>query len=176
MDIPGGVKMIQEYYRQMRKFGCNILAVVQQYDVIKDSPVRGAMIGNSKMFLTVGFHRCPVWARPIQRGLFSGFCNPIRGYGSAKSEGFPTGTTGFVYTYFLLFPLRYQCWSIRQIPVSIPPRPTKVIDRSNFLSFIQVPTRRSRSLPPLTRRLLLREIFSSATKSMRPTARPELFW
>ena len=43
--------MIQEYYRQMRKFGCNILAVVQQYDVIKDSPVRGAMIGNSKMFM-----------------------------------------------------------------------------------------------------------------------------
>jgi hypothetical protein len=27
--------MIQEYYRQMRKFGCNILAVVQQYDIIK---------------------------------------------------------------------------------------------------------------------------------------------
>jgi hypothetical protein len=25
--------------------------VVQQYDVIKDSPVRGAMIGNSKLFL-----------------------------------------------------------------------------------------------------------------------------
>jgi hypothetical protein len=35
----------------MRKFGCNILAVVQQYDIIKDSPVRGAMIGNSKLFL-----------------------------------------------------------------------------------------------------------------------------
>jgi hypothetical protein len=55
LDIPGGEKMIQEYYRQMRKFGCNILAVVQQYDIIKDSPVRGAMIGNSKMFVTVGF-------------------------------------------------------------------------------------------------------------------------
>jgi hypothetical protein len=51
LEIPGGVRMIQEYYRQMRKFGCNILAVVQQYDVIKDSPVRGAMIGNSKMFM-----------------------------------------------------------------------------------------------------------------------------
>jgi hypothetical protein len=51
LDIPGGMKMIQEYYRQMRKFGCNILAVVQQYDIIKDSPVRGAMIGNSKMLL-----------------------------------------------------------------------------------------------------------------------------
>ena len=51
LDIPGGVRMIQEYYRQMRKFGCNILAVVQQYDTIKNSPVRGAMIGNSKMFM-----------------------------------------------------------------------------------------------------------------------------
>jgi hypothetical protein len=39
LDIPGGTKMIQEYYRQMRKFGCNILAVVQQYDIIKDSAV-----------------------------------------------------------------------------------------------------------------------------------------
>ncbi|MDX6461739.1 MAG: type secretion system protein TrbE [Acidobacteriaceae bacterium] len=51
LEIPGGVRMIQEYYRQMRKFGCNILAVVQQYDVLKTSEVRGAMIGNSKMFL-----------------------------------------------------------------------------------------------------------------------------
>src|SRR5580700_3255631 len=51
LEIPGGVRMIQEYYRQMRKFGCNILAVVQQYDVVKASEVRGAMIGNSKMFI-----------------------------------------------------------------------------------------------------------------------------
>ena len=43
--------MIQEYYRQMRKFGCKILAVVQQYDIIKDSAVRGAMIGNSDVLL-----------------------------------------------------------------------------------------------------------------------------
>src|SRR6202035_5144687 len=49
LEIPGGVRM--EYYRQMRKFGCNILAVVQQYEVLKTSEVRGAMIGNSKMFL-----------------------------------------------------------------------------------------------------------------------------
>jgi hypothetical protein len=57
LDIPGGTKMIQEYYRQMRKFGCNIMAVVQGYDIIKDSAVRGAMIGNSKMSATVGLHR-----------------------------------------------------------------------------------------------------------------------
>jgi len=50
LEIPGGVRMIQEYYRQMRKFGCNILAVLQQYDVLKTSEVRGAMIGNSKTF------------------------------------------------------------------------------------------------------------------------------
>jgi hypothetical protein len=42
--------MIQEYHRQMRKFGRNNPGVVQQYDIIKDSPVRGAMIDNSKMF------------------------------------------------------------------------------------------------------------------------------
>jgi hypothetical protein len=42
--------MIQEYYRQMRKFGCNILAVVQQTSL--KIPVRGAIIGNSKMFIT----------------------------------------------------------------------------------------------------------------------------
>jgi type IV secretion system protein TrbE len=50
LEIPGGIRMIQEYYRQMRKFGCNILAVVQQYDVLKASEVRGAVLGNSKMF------------------------------------------------------------------------------------------------------------------------------
>jgi len=42
--------MIKEYYRQMRKFGCNILAVVQQYEVLKNSNVRGAVMGNSKVF------------------------------------------------------------------------------------------------------------------------------
>src|SRR5258707_60201 len=57
LDIPGGVRMIQEYYRQMRKFGCNILAVVQQYDIIKNSPVRGAVIGNSKTFLKLKLER-----------------------------------------------------------------------------------------------------------------------
>jgi type IV secretion system protein TrbE len=51
LEIPGGVRMVQEYYRQMRKFGCNILAVVQQYDVLRNSEARGAIIGNSKMFL-----------------------------------------------------------------------------------------------------------------------------
>jgi hypothetical protein len=50
LDVPGGDMMIKEYYRQMRKFGCNILAVVQQYEVLKNSKVRGAVMGNSKVF------------------------------------------------------------------------------------------------------------------------------
>ena len=50
LDVPGGDRMIQEYYRQMRKFGCNILAVVQQYEILKNSKVRGAVMGNSKVF------------------------------------------------------------------------------------------------------------------------------
>jgi hypothetical protein len=36
--MPAEGKMIQEYNRQMRKFGCNILAVVQQYNIIKAFP------------------------------------------------------------------------------------------------------------------------------------------
>ena len=50
LDVPGGDQMIKEYYRQMRKFGCNILAVVQQYEILKNSKVRGAVMGNSKVF------------------------------------------------------------------------------------------------------------------------------
>ena len=50
LDVPGGDQMIKEYYRQMRKFGCNILAVVQQYEVLKNSKVRGAVMGNSKVY------------------------------------------------------------------------------------------------------------------------------
>jgi len=45
--------MIQEYYRQMRKFGRNILAVVQQYDVLRNSEARGAIIGNSKVLFNL---------------------------------------------------------------------------------------------------------------------------
>jgi hypothetical protein len=40
-----------EAIEMMRKFGCNILAVVQRYDVLKASEIRAAVLGNSKMFL-----------------------------------------------------------------------------------------------------------------------------
>jgi hypothetical protein len=82
--------MIQEYYRQMRKFGCNILAVVQQYDIIKDSPVRGAMIGNSKMLSTVGFissgHQEAVRPDRSSESVVSGLWNSIAGDGSTGAR------------------------------------------------------------------------------------------
>jgi hypothetical protein len=86
--------VIQEYYRQMRKFGCNILAVVQQYDIIKDSAVRGAMIGNSKMLSTVEFsalleHRTSFICVPtiilLLFGDFRAFA-PIVGDGADRIE------------------------------------------------------------------------------------------
>jgi hypothetical protein len=43
-------KVIQNYYHQMRKFGCNIPAVVQQYDIIKNSSVRGAMTSVTRRY------------------------------------------------------------------------------------------------------------------------------
>ena len=51
--------MIQEYYRQMRKYGCNILAVVQQYDIIKGSAERGAKVGNSNILLKLNPQAMP---------------------------------------------------------------------------------------------------------------------
>jgi hypothetical protein len=44
--------------RQMRKLACNILAVVQQYDALRNSEARGGIIGNSKMFLELKLKRC----------------------------------------------------------------------------------------------------------------------
>ncbi len=43
--------MIQEYYRQNAQIWLQHSGGRQQYDVLKTSEVRGAMIGNSKMFL-----------------------------------------------------------------------------------------------------------------------------
>jgi hypothetical protein len=81
--------MIQEYYRQMRKFGCNILAVVQQYDIIKDSPVRGAMIGNSdvshRWIHKIGLTET-VGTRSIQRMFVHRPWEFYAGYGSAGEQ------------------------------------------------------------------------------------------
>jgi hypothetical protein len=78
--------MIQEYYRQMRKFGCNILAVVQQYDIIKDSAVRGAMIGNSKMLLKLNNNRRSGACSKIRSVARSAMTEEVNGNPTVESE------------------------------------------------------------------------------------------
>ena len=49
--MPGGEKLISEGYAQMRKFGCWIVSIVQQYTQFKNTRIRPIIMGNSKQFL-----------------------------------------------------------------------------------------------------------------------------
>ena len=51
----------------MRKFGCNVLAVSQQYDIIKGSAVRGAIFGESNE-LPITDHLSPFDALTLAQG------------------------------------------------------------------------------------------------------------
>lgn len=50
LDMPGGEALISECYTQMRKFGCWVLSIVQQYAQFKHNRVRPAIMGNCKQF------------------------------------------------------------------------------------------------------------------------------
>jgi hypothetical protein len=74
----------------MRKFGCNILAVVQQYDIITESPVRSAMIGTPRCSSPLD-SSAQVTEKPLRpdrciEGLFSGLWNSIACYGPAGEQ------------------------------------------------------------------------------------------
>lgn len=51
LNMPGGEKLISEGYAQMRKFGCWIVSIVQQYIQFKNTLIRPIIMGNSKQFL-----------------------------------------------------------------------------------------------------------------------------
>ena len=51
LDIPGGESIVKESYAQLRKFNCWNIAIVQQYSRFKESSIRSAVFGNSRMFL-----------------------------------------------------------------------------------------------------------------------------
>ena len=51
LNMPGGEKLISEGYAQMRKFGCWIVSLVQQYTQFKNTRIRPIIMGNSKQFL-----------------------------------------------------------------------------------------------------------------------------
>ena len=50
LNMPGGEKLISEGYAQMRKFGCWIVSIVQQYTQFKNTSIRPIIMGNSKQF------------------------------------------------------------------------------------------------------------------------------
>ena len=50
LNMPGGEKLISEGYAQMRKFGCWIVSIVQQYTQFKNTNIRPIIMGNSKQF------------------------------------------------------------------------------------------------------------------------------
>jgi hypothetical protein len=51
--VPGGAKVLAEFYGQMRKFGAVVCTVFQQYAALKtaDEAVRAAVFDNTKLFL-----------------------------------------------------------------------------------------------------------------------------
>lgn len=51
LNIKGGDKILAEAYAQLRKYGCWVCCVTQQYSQLKNSPLRPVIFGNSKMFL-----------------------------------------------------------------------------------------------------------------------------
>ena len=51
LNMPGGEKLISEGYAQMRKFGCWIVSIVQQYTQFKNTSIRPIIMGNSKQFI-----------------------------------------------------------------------------------------------------------------------------
>ena len=49
-QIPGGKKIIEESYAQMRKFNCWNIAILQQASQLESSGIRKSIIGNSRQF------------------------------------------------------------------------------------------------------------------------------
>jgi hypothetical protein len=50
LDVPGGERLVSEFYAQMSKFNVWIAAIVQQYGKFKHSSIRSTVMGNAKQF------------------------------------------------------------------------------------------------------------------------------
>ena len=50
LNVAGGEQIVSEAYAQLRKFGCQTMAIVQQYAQFKNSKIRPVLIGNSKQY------------------------------------------------------------------------------------------------------------------------------
>ncbi len=50
-DIPGGEKLVAEFYMRLRKYNCRVNSIVQQYATFKNSRIRPFVLGNSSQFV-----------------------------------------------------------------------------------------------------------------------------
>ncbi len=56
LSIPNAEQILREAYEQARKFNTWIVAVFQQYERIRSSPIRAALLGNSRQFFLFKQH------------------------------------------------------------------------------------------------------------------------
>jgi hypothetical protein len=49
--IPGGKRLLKEFYAVMRKFGCRAVTVYQNYDQLRSSSIRAVVLGNASQLL-----------------------------------------------------------------------------------------------------------------------------
>ena len=50
LDVPEGGKIVAEAYAQLRKYGCLVISVTQQFSQLKKTPLFPVIRGNSKIF------------------------------------------------------------------------------------------------------------------------------
>ena len=48
LDLPGAETIVRELFEQFRKFNCQVLIVAQSYSRLADTPIRVAVVGNSR--------------------------------------------------------------------------------------------------------------------------------
>jgi type IV secretion system protein TrbE len=81
LDVPGGEKIVEESYAQLRKFNCWTAAVVQQYAKFKKSRIRPVVVGNCKQFWFMRqFDRSDVEDIARDVGLPESVCGVIQSY------------------------------------------------------------------------------------------------
>lgn len=51
LGVPGGEKLIEESAAQLRKYGCQLFWIIQQYSKFRNTPIRPVLMGNTPQFL-----------------------------------------------------------------------------------------------------------------------------
>ncbi len=99
LDVPEGGKIVAEAYAQLRKYGCLVISVTQQFSQLKKTPLFPVIRGNSKVFkLMRQQDREEVDELGDAIGLPALARGPIKEYSLPEHQ--PTGNRFSSYTYF----------------------------------------------------------------------------